>query len=106
MRIIALLLMTSLTGWAHSPGCAWNCSGVPVGQYPRVIVRNPGVSTGAAVASAIAAGVIGWELGRRQQSKSKPQVAAPPANASCQIVKIQDEQRLVCRDERGNWQVQ
>ena len=107
MRKLALLLMASMPLLAHTPGCAWNCSGIPVRAYPRVVVRNGGVSTGAAVASAIAAGILGWELGRHQ-SQPKPtakQTPAPAAEDNCKIVKIDDEQRLVCRDNQGNWQI-
>ena len=73
MRIAALLAILTISVPSVSFACAWNCTGIPVRRYPaEVYVRSQGVSTGAAVASAIAAGVLGWELGRRQ-AQAQPQ---------------------------------
>lgn len=111
MRTLALLLMICVPLGAHAPGY-WNRSGVPLPYAPaRVYLQQGrGVSTGTAVLGAIAAGVIGWEIGRRQQSKPQPviipngPVKSPSGN--CKLINIDGDRRLVCRDAEGDWQLE
>jgi len=71
---------------------------------PRPVYRQPSqVSVGSAVAGAVAAGavagIIGYQLGKNSE-KARTQ----PAN--CKTVNIDNDQKLVCRDSNGNWNVQ
>lgn len=119
MKLIAMLVLISMTAQAQRIyGCRWNCGGVPVNRsaivwprphahlyraYPSPVYHSRGVSTGSAVASAIAvgaiAGVVGYQMGRNKQNTT-----SQPSN--CKTVGIDNEQKLVCRDASGNWSVQ
>jgi hypothetical protein len=62
--------------------------------------RPQQVSTGTAVATAIAvgavAGIVGYQLGKKNQQTAQ----------NCKTVTIDDDQKTVCRDGKGNWIIQ
>lgn len=122
MKTLALILMGLLMApselWAqphwnwtpaHRPGYWRQYQHRPIYRShsvyrPYPVYRQPGqVSTGSAVAGAIAvgavAGIIGYQLGKNTE-KARTQ----PAN--CKTVNIDNDQKLVCRDANGNWNVQ
>lgn len=111
MKTLALILISTLTlpnfvcaqpSWTRPPVHYHRHHRPPIYRsYP--VYRQPGqVSAGAAVAGAVAvgamAGIIGYQLGK-QNSKTS---GAP----NCKTVNIDNDQKQVCRDANGNWNIQ
>lgn len=114
MKALALLIsmlflvperVIAQPGWRYYPPTRYHQSRWQRPVYrPYPVYRQPTqVSTGTAVAGAIAAGavagIIGYQLGKNSE-KARTQ----PAN--CKTVNIDNDQKLVCRDANGNWNVQ
>jgi len=95
--------------WHYHPGyrpSAPYVTGSPVRYQPHmhrpVYRRSDGkVSTGTAVATAIAVGavvgVIGYQMGKNSNRQS---------TQNCKTVTIDSDQKTVCRDMQGNWVIQ
>lgn len=108
MKTLALLIsmlflvpegLIAQPGWRYYPPTRYHQS-----RWRTPVYRQPSqVSTGTAVAGAVAAGavagIIGYQLGKNSE-KARTQ----PAN--CKTVNIDNDQKLVCRDSNGNWNVQ
>lgn len=113
MKILALVLLTTLSLQAQlRPICGWNCAGVPISRtfggwprYQRPVYRphRSEVTTGTAVATAIAvgavAGIVGYQMGKNTKN-------TPINTQNCKTVTIDNDQKTVCRDQQGNWVIQ
>jgi hypothetical protein len=106
MRKLATLFLASISMLSADPR-GWRPRYYPA---PRVIVRPapvyyaPYYGPGYVIAGSVAAGIIGYELGRAQQPQTVIIQNSQPADA-CKTVQINNDQRKVCRDSQGNWQL-
>jgi hypothetical protein len=116
MKTLALILLVTMMPWGQLVAQPhWNRTPAGRSGYWRRPVYSPypayrhqpgyrqpgGVSAGSAVAGAIAvgavAGIIGYQLGRQNSL---------PQSVNCKTVTIDHDQKRVCRDAQGNWNVQ
>lgn len=95
MRKILMLMFTSVAILAATPRFNSDRYRIIVRPAPRYYKYGYG--------SAVAVGVLGYELGRLSRPRTVIIQSVPPSPDSCRTVQIDNDQRVICRDATGNW---
>jgi len=95
MRKVLLMMFTSVAILAATPRFH--------SERYRFSVRPTPQYYGYAYGSAVAVGVLGYELGRLSRPRTVIIQSVPPSPDSCRTVQIEHDQRVICRDATGNW---
>lgn len=95
MRKIFLMLFTSVSILASTPRF--------IGDRYTIMVRSSPQYYKYSYGSAVAVGILGYELGRISRPRPVIIQSVQPSPDSCRTVLIHHDQLVICRNAIGNW---